>query len=345
MRAAQLVAPNQIEVVDVPTPSAGPGELVLKVGAATICGTDTRIYRGKKTKGVRFPSIIGHEFAGEITEIGPGVEGFAVGDRVSVDPVIPCHRCAYCMNGMENVCANRTAIGYEFDGAFAEYVRIPATAIASGQVLKLPDHLEWKEAALAEPLACCLNGQNNAQVGLDDVVVILGAGPIGLMHVQLARAAGARRVIVSEPHEHRRAIATKAGADTTIDPTTTDLKTAVLDSTNGLGADVVIVAIGIPVLASEALHLARKGGRVNLFAGFSAGDKSPLDVNIIHYNELSVTGASALTRQQYHQALELIASGKVDVGSLVTHEYSLEEINEALATAESGAGIKIAIRP
>jgi L-iditol 2-dehydrogenase len=345
MRAAQLIAPNQIEVVNVPTPAAGPGELVLKVGAATICGTDTRIYRGKKTKGVRFPSIIGHEFAGEITEIGAGVEGFSIGDRVSVDPVIPCHRCAYCMNGMENVCSNRTAIGYEFNGAFAEYVHIPAAAIASGQVLKLPDHLLWKEAALAEPLACCLNGQSNAQVGLDDVVVILGAGPIGLMHVQLARAAGARRVIISEPHEHRRTMATKAGADATINPSTTDLKAAILGITDGLGADVVIVAIGIPDLASEALHLARKGGRVNLFAGFSAGDKSPLDVNIIHYNELSVTGASALTRQQYHQALQLIASGKIDVGSLVTHEYSLDDINEALATAESGTGIKIAIVP
>lgn len=345
MRAAQLVAPNQIQVVDVPTPFADQGELVLKVGTATICGTDIRIYRGNKTKGVRFPSIIGHEFAGEVIEIGLGVQGFAVGDRVSVDPVIPCHRCAYCMSGMENVCANRSAIGYEFDGAFAEYVRIPGAAILGGQVASIPDHLDWKQAALAEPLACCLNGQSNVKVGLSDVVVILGAGPIGLMHVQLARAAGARYIIVSEPHEHRRGMAIKAGANVALEPASTDLKATVLDLTNGLGADVVIVTVGIPALAGEALHLVRKGGRINLFAGFSSGNKSLLDVNTIHYNELSVTGASALTRQQYYQALELIASGKVDVGSLVTHEYSLENINEAFATAESGAGVKIAIRP
>lgn len=345
MRAAQLIAPHKIEVAEVPTPSAGSGELVLRVRAATICGTDTRIYRGKKTKGVRFPSIIGHEFAGEVAEVGAGVEGYAVGDRVAVDPVIPCHRCAYCMNGMENVCANRTAIGYEFDGAFAEYVRIPATAVASGQVVRLPTDLDWKEAALTEPLACCLNGQGNAQVGLDDVVVILGAGPIGLMHVQLARAAGARHIIVSEPHEHRRAMAKKAGADAAVDPIAADLREAVLELTKGLGADVVIVAIGIPSLANDALHLVRKGGRVNLFAGFSAGETAPLDVNAIHYNELSVTGASALTRQQYHRALELIAAGKIDVASLITHEFKLDDINEALNVAESGAGIKIVITP
>lgn len=345
MRAAQLIAPSHIEVVDVPTPSAGPGGLVLKVGAATICGTDIRIYRGKKTRGVRYPAIIGHEVAGEIVEVGANVEGFRVGDRVGINPVIPCCRCPYCMNGMENVCANRTALGYEFDGAFAEYVGIPSAAIANGQVLIIPNHIRWEEAALAEPLACCLNGQSNSRVGLNDVVAILGAGPIGLMHVQIARAAGARQIIVSEPHEHRRAAATRAGADASIDPITTDLKATVLQLTGGLGADVVIVATGLPFLASQALYLARKGGNINLFAGFSAGDQSPLDVNVIHYNELIVTGASALTRRQYCQALELIASGRVNVGSLVTHVFGLEQIHEAFEAVESGRGIKVAIKP
>lgn len=345
MLAAVFEGPNRMTLREVPTPAAGPGELVVRVKAAAICGTDIRIYRGKKTKGVRVPSIIGHEFSGEVVEVGEGVRGFAPGDRVSVDPVIPCHHCYCCKTGLENVCANRTAIGYEFDGAFAEYVRIPATAVAGGHVFKFPASLDFHQAALAEPLGCCVNGQENAQVGLGDTVVILGAGPIGLMHVQLAKAAGARRVIVSEPKEHRRAMAQRLGADVVVDPTAEDLASTVRDLTEGIGADAVIVAIGIPALANQALSLARKGGRVNLFAGFSVGDAPAMDVNLIHYNELLVTGTSALTRHHYERALRLIESGVVRVAELVTHRFPLAEMEKALATAEEGRGIKVVITP
>lgn len=345
MRAALLTAPNQMILTEVPTPSAAPGELVLRVRMATICGTDIRIFRGKKTRGVRFPSVIGHEFAGEVVEVGEGVQGFNVGDRVSVDPVIPCHHCTYCQGGMENVCANRTAIGYEFDGAFAEYVRIPASAVTGGHVFKVADGITWEQAALAEPLGCCINGQEHARIGLGDVVVILGAGPIGLMHLQLAKAAGAHRVIVSEPMAHRREIALALGADCVVNPEKEDLLAVVRDLSSGLGADVVIVAIGIPALVNQALTLVRKGGRVNLFAGFAVGDMPPLDVNLIHYNELFVTGASALTRRHYEKALRLIETGAVKVGELVSHRFPLERIHEALHVAENGLGIKVAIQP
>ncbi|BDG60158.1 zinc-dependent dehydrogenase [Caldinitratiruptor microaerophilus] len=345
MRAALLTAPNQIVLTEVPTPAAGSGEIVLRVRAATICGTDLRILRGKKTRGVRFPSVIGHEFAGEVVEVGKGVQEFKAGDRVSVDPVIPCHHCAYCQNGMENVCANRTAIGYEFDGAFAEYVRIPATAVAGGHVYKIGDGIAWEQAALAEPLGCCINGQEHARIGLGDVVVILGAGPIGLMHLQLARAAGARQIIVSEPLAHRREMAVKLGADRAVDPHEEDLQAVVKGITGGLGADAVIVAIGIPALANQALALVRKGGRVNLFAGFSAGDMPPMDVNLIHYNEIVVTGTSALTRRHYEKALRLIEAGVVKVKELVSHRFPLEQIHEAFQAAEGGLGIKVAIQP
>ena len=332
-------------VTEVPTPQAGPGELVLQVKAAMICGTDIRIYRGKKTKGVRLPSIIGHEFSGGIVDVGPGLRGFAVGDRVSVEPVIPCHNCAYCKIGMENVCANRKAIGYKFDGAFAEYIRIPATAVAGGHVYKFPEGLAWEQAALAEPLGCCLNGQEKARVGLGDAVVILGAGPIGLMHVQLAKAAGARHVLVSEPVHHRRKMALELGADSVVDPRADDLAAAVKALTDSVGADAVILAIGVPALANQALSLARKGGRVNLFAGFSVGDMPPMDVNLIHYNELLVTGTSALARHHYEKALRLIESGVVNVSSLVSHRFPLEQIDEAFAAAEGGLGIKVAVTP
>jgi L-iditol 2-dehydrogenase len=241
------------------------------------------------------------------------------------------------------VCLNRQAIGYEFDGAFAEYLRVPAIAVEAGNVFRLPDGMSEEAAALAEPLACCLNGMRNAEVGLGDAVVVLGAGPIGLMHAALARRAGARLVVVSEPNAMRRRAAAERGVDRVCDPIAENLGEVVRGLTDGLGADVVILAIGVPQLASEALGLVRKGGRVNLFAGFSAGDMPAMDVNAIHYNELTVTGASALSRRDYETALQLLAGGHIDAGSLITHRFGVAEAVSALAEAESGRALKVAI--
>ncbi|MDF2462900.1 MAG: Alcohol dehydrogenase GroES-like protein [Ramlibacter sp.] len=343
MKAAVLQAPNVLRLTEMATPEAAPGELVLRVRAATVCGTDLRILSGRKTKGVRFPSVIGHEFAGDVVQAGAGVTQFKVGDRVCMDPVIPCRACAYCKSGRENVCVNRQAMGYEFDGAFAEYIRIPAIALTAGNVFHMPEGMSFEAAALAEPLACCINGQRNAQVGMGDSVVILGAGPIGLMHAALARAAGARQVIVSEPNAARRQAAAERGVNHVFDPTSGSLVDFVKAHTDGLGADVVMLAIGVPQLANEALTLVRRGGRVNLFAGFSAGDTSTIDVNLIHYGELIVTGASALSRRDYELALNMLASGQIDAGSLITHRYEVADSLAAFDEAGSGRALKVAI--
>ena len=343
MKAAVLRAPKVLEVGDIATPEAGPGELILSIRASTVCGTDLRILSGKKTKGVRFPSIIGHEFSGVVVQTGDGVTSFANGDRVCMDPVVPCRACAYCKAGLENVCQNRQAMGYEFDGGFAEYVRIPAIALQSGNVFKMPDGMSFEAAALSEPLACCINGQQNAKVGLGDSVVILGAGPIGLMHAALARAAGARQIIVSEPNAARRQAALDRGVNHACDPTQVNLAEFVRQKTEGLGADVVILAIGVPALANEALHVVRKGGRVNLFAGFSQGDMSSMDVNLIHYNEITVTGASALTRQGYELALNMLSTGQIDASSLITHRFEVKDSLAAFDAAASGNALKVAI--
>lgn len=343
MKAAILRAPNVLEVADMATPQAGPGELILSIRAATVCGTDLRILSGKKTKGIRFPSVIGHEFSGVVVETGAGVTGFSTGDRVCMDPVVPCRACAYCKAGLENVCQNRQAMGYEFDGAFAQYIRIPAIALQAGNVFKMPEGMSFEAAALSEPLACCINGQKNAQVGLGDLVVILGAGPIGLMHAALAKAAGARQVIISEPHAGRRQAALERGVNVACDPTRENLLELVRQKTEGLGADVVILAIGVPALANEALSLVRKGGRVNLFAGFSQGDMSSIDVNLIHYNEITVTGASALSRSGYELALNMLSTGQIDATSLITHRYGVDDSLAAFEAAASGKAIKVAI--
>lgn len=344
MKALIFEGPNNLEVKEVPIPALQDGDLLVKVSACLICGTDIRIYRGKKTKDVRIPSILGHEFSGVIEEINGKAEGFKIGDAVSIAPVLPCLTCYNCKHGQENVCLNRTAFGYEYDGAFAEYVRVPAAAIKSGNVYHAPAGADLDNIALAEPLACCINGQGNSPIKLGDTVVIMGAGPIGLMHMILAKQSGAK-VIVSEPSEQRRNKALSLGADLTVDPTSENLQSIVMDLTEGVGADVIILAIGITSLINQAIDLVRKRGYVNLFAGFSAGDMPPIDVNKIHYKELRITGTSASSRKDHETALKLITNKIIDPSKIVTHKYSLSQALEAFKAAESGIGIKVAIIP
>lgn len=342
MKAAILQAPNQMQLGLTADPVTEPGDLILRVKAATICGTDIRVFRGRKTAGIRYPSIIGHEFSGEIVAVH-GPSPFVVGQRVGVCPAIPCGHCPQCTRGRENLCPDLQAIGYEIDGAFAEFIRIPARAVELGNVHLLPDHVSHEEASLVEPLACVLNGQNKVGLRQGDHVVILGAGPIGTLHVKLARLRGAARVIVSEPNAARREAALAFGADVVIDPNAGDLRAAVRAQTRGLGADVVICAIGIPALAAQAVGLAAKGGRVSLFAGFSKGETGTLDVNAIHYEELRLTGAFGLSRKDYEDALNMVADGRIDLTGMVTHRYGLNEVDAAFSMAESGAAMKVAI--
>ncbi|MGR9145737.1 zinc-dependent dehydrogenase (plasmid) [Rhizobium leguminosarum] len=342
MKAGLLKAPNDLSFETVADPALKGGDILIKVKAATVCGTDIRIFRGRKTTGVRYPSILGHEFAGEIVDNG-GHQVFSCGDAVAVCPAISCGYCDHCKRGYENICQNLTAIGYEIDGAFAEYIRIPAQAVHSRNVFKLPSGLSWEKAALVEPLSCVLNGQEKIEISVGDTVVILGAGPIGLLHAKLARHSGAYKIIVSEPSVQRRETALVAGADVVVDPTTEDLRAIVRDQTGGLGADKVIVAIGVPRLANDALSIVRHRGKVSLFAGFSNAEVATMDVNLIHYNEIIVTGSFGLNRVQFEKSLNMIASGQIEVDSMLTHRFGLSDISEALATAEKGEAVKVAV--
>lgn len=342
MKAGVLRDVNDVSYTTVADPALQPGDMLLKVKAATVCGTDIRILRGKKTAGIRYPSILGHEFSGEVVDSGGNTQ-FSAGQAVCVCPQFACGHCDYCIRGAENLCRNLTAMGYEIDGAFAEYVRIPARGVAAGNVFALPEGLSFETAALAEPLSCVMNGQELVGVHMGDVVVILGAGPIGILHVKLARFSGARNIIVSEPNELRRQAALAEGADSVVDPSTEDLLAHVRAATGGLGADVAICAIGVPSLANDAIRLVRNRGRVSLFAGFSKGVQAEIDVNAIHYGEIMVTGSFGLTRLQFERSLQLIASGHLKLDSLLTHRFGLSEIETALQVAEQGSAIKVAI--
>jgi L-iditol 2-dehydrogenase len=347
MKAVVLKGPNEFISAEIPVPEIGEGELLVRVKSCAICGTDLRILEGKKTKGVRYPSVIGHEIAGIIEEsrvrIGDG--GLKPGARVCLAPVIPCHSCRYCLEGRENACKNRTAVGYEYDGGFAEFLRIPAKAVEFGHVQPLPENMSFEEGSLVEPLSCCLNGIRKADVGLGDVCLIVGAGPIGLMHIQLARAAGAGTVIVGEPNHRRREAALRFGADMVVDPETENIAKVLMDITNGYGVDSLIMAIGVPAIVNDLLKVIRKGGTMNLFAGFSGTGECTIEANIIHYNEITVNGTTASTRLDYLHAKDLIANNRVHVKDLVTHRYGLGDFNEAYQTAKAGTGIKIMVVP
>ena len=342
MRAAVLTEPNRISLASVSDPTSREGDVMIRVRAATICGTDIRILRGSKTAGVRYPSVLGHEFAGEIVDTG-GHASLSIGDRVGVCPAISCGHCYRCKHGMENLCAEGQNVGYEIDGAFAELIRIPAAAVQAGNIRHLPAQMSYDEAAVVEPFACVVNGQNRVKLSGADSVVIVGAGPIGQLHVRLARLRGATRIIVSDPNVRRHAAALAGGADVMINPTAEDLVERVREETAGRGADVVICAIGVPALARQVTDLAAHGGRISLFAGFSKVVTAEMDVNAIHYNELTVTGAFGLSRRDFDLAFDLVASGRFDVKSLVTHRFPLEDAVDAFATAESGDAIKVAI--
>lgn len=345
MRAVVLSGPNQFAPAEIEKPQIGPDEILLEMKAAAICGTDMRILTGKKTKGVRYPSVIGHEFCGVIAEVGADVKGYEVGEKVAVANVIPCHHCSSCLRGRTNACLDRKAIGYEFDGGFEEYIRIPSICIENGNVVKLPEYMSYQAGALIEPLSCCIRGLKNAGTGFNDDVLIVGAGPIGLFHLQLSKIAGARKVIVSEPNEQRRKVALELGADLVVDPTKEELPAIVNRETNGQGMDVIVMAIGVPALVNSTLKLCKRGGTVNLFAGFAGTGESTIEVNTIHYNEINVNGSTAYKLEDYLAAAEMIKSGKIDADKIVTHRFKIEDFQKAYDVCVAGTGLKVIIEP
>jgi L-iditol 2-dehydrogenase len=218
----------------------------------------------------RVPAILGHEVAGRVEQVGQHVRGYEVGMPVAMAPVVACHHCFYCQHDMENICPNQKIVGYDIKGGLSEYMRIPADAVAAGNLFVAQKDLPPEYLALAEPLACCVNGHHRSRIHLNATVLIMGAGPIGLFHLQLSLLAGARTVIMSDPSASRRAIASTLGAHIIVDPTTENLQEIVLGATDGLGVDSVIICIGVPALVNDALTMARQGGCINIFAGLAA---------------------------------------------------------------------------
>lgn len=342
MKALVFYGPRNCKVEDVETPSVGEGELLVAVHYGGVCGTDARIFAG--TKKVAPPRIIGHEFAGEVVDVGADAGAYRRGDRVTVYPVIFCNNCYACKAGRRNICVNRKTIGYEFDGGFAEYVRIPAQAVRDGHVIVLPDNVGYREAAISEMAAAAYNGIVRAELHEGDSLVIVGAGPIGLCHVMLAASKKLSKIIVSEPDAKKRELAVQSGADCAIDPASENPEAAILALTGGEGADKVIVDVGLTKVIEQSLGFLKKGGTCILFAGSPAGSQICINPDLIHYKEILFTGSSASIPEYQREVLQCASRGTLDLGKLITRVFPLEDFRQAFELKGDYVGLKSLLR-
>lgn len=337
MKASRFLGNKTFAVTDLPTPHAGPGELVLRNQVCGVCGTDVHIYHGEPgSADVNPPVVLGHEYSGEVVEVGEGVTGFAVGDHVTVDPNIYCGHCAYCQNGKKQLCPSMEAIGVTRDGGFAQYSRIPAS-----QAFKLEPTVPWEAAAMAEPLACCLHGIDLAGIQVGDKVCVVGGGAIGLLMVQLAKLSGASQIVLSEPNEKRRQVGLQLGANAAIDPTRPDAQEAFAQVLDG-GANVVIECVGNVPAVKSAFQFAGKGATVLLFSVPKVDATFDLPLFDVYKKELTIKG-SFVNPDTHARAVALINSGKVDFGPIITHRFTLDQLPEAIAMQMSDASIKVVV--
>jgi L-iditol 2-dehydrogenase len=345
MKAAMVRGIEDLVYGEFPTPKCGKGELLVQVKACAVCGTDVKVYHyGHRL--IKFPRITGHELSGEIKEIGEGVSGFEIGDRVQSAAAIPCGECYYCRLGLQAMCDNLKAIGYHYDGGFAEYILIPERVLANGCVNKIPAGLSYEEAALAEPVACCINGQEISGVGFGDSVLIIGAGPMGCIHAQLARVKGASLVIISDVDDERLKMAEFTSADRFVNPTKEKLAEVIKKENDGRLADHVIVAAGSGQAQIQALEMAAKRGSVNFFGGLPKTQPTVnLDTNLIHYGELKVVGTHGSAPRHNKMALKILASGAIKGKDYITSVFPLAQIKEALTAAENCQGLKVVVKP
>jgi L-iditol 2-dehydrogenase len=291
--------------------------------------------------------VPGHEVGGVVIAVGAAVREFSVGDRLAVAPDIHCGECYYCRRGRYNLCDALHYLGISAGewGGFAERMAISGEVLANGIVHHMPPGLSPIAGALAEPCSSVLAAHDDAGTSLDDTVLVIGAGPIGCLHIAIAKARGAR-VIVSQRSETRRTLARRFGPDVVVDPVHEDLGQVVREMTAGRGADIAICANPVAATQREAVELVRKGGRVVLFGGLPKADPmTTLDGNRIHYGEIAVVGSFSYHPRYHELALDVIARGLVPVDRVVTHTLPLSSIDEAFAIADSGQGLKVMVQP
>ncbi len=347
MLAAIYEGPGRMEVREVPRPECTHDGLVIRVNACAICGTDVRIL-GSGQANVRIPNTIGHEITGVVAEVGPKVNDFKVGDRVAARPNIPCGKCRQCLRGMQNFCTgkDRRSFGYALPGGFAEYMHVPEQAIRVGAVFHVPDEADLDEVTIFEPFGCVVNGQEMVAPTVGDIVAIVGAGPVGCMHLALAKMRGASKTIIVDLLAPRLDLAGRFGPDVSIDATREDPVKRALEETDGQGADVVIVACSAHRPQEQALEMAARGGRVSYFAGLPHDRPTiTFNSNLLHYKQLALYGVTGANFRQHNLAFDLLARRQVDGRTLITHKLPLRDILEGFRIVRAGEGLKVLIKP
>ena len=345
MKAAVLEELGKIVVREVPDPQIDDHSALLKVEAVAVCGSDIRIFRHGNPR-VKPPAIIGHEIAGTVVAAGKEVTRVKVGQRVAVGADVPCGRCAWCRDGRGNNCAINYAVGYQIPGGFAQYMKLPPPGIGRRPGHAFRRSLDFDTAALAEPLACAINGLELVGLSLGKTVVLVGMGPIGCMMIDLARVMGATKVICVQRSKPRMAIARRYEADVYIDSAEEDVVARCRAETGGEGPDVVVTTCGSVEVHEQAIEMVAHRGYVNLFGGLGKNVR-PMSVlsNTIHYKECFVTGSHGCVPRHHELAVRLLEQGRVRTAPIITHHFPLRRINEAFDTMENRGGMKIIVHP
>ncbi len=332
MKAVRVEEPGDVRVVDVPKPEPGPDEVVVKVGACGICGTDMHIIEGEFPPTV-YPIVIGHEFGGDVVAVGENVTGFAVGDRVGVDPTLNCGACYYCQRGQGNLCERWNAVGVgSHPGGFAEYVSVPARV-----VYPIPADMSMKAAALIEPVSCVVRGFHRLQPQPGETYLIYGAGPMGLLNAQVARYNGASLVAIIDINESRLERAKNEFGFAHVATRLEDLKEIA-----PRGFDTVIEATGVTKVAEMAIDAVKRRGKLLLFGVCPPGEKAGYDAFKIYNEEITILGSMAVLNS-YGPAIDILASGAIDVDRMVTDTYTLDQFPEAIERVRGGQGLKVQV--
>jgi L-iditol 2-dehydrogenase len=350
MRAAFMTGVGEVEVRDAPEPELDQAGAIVKVQACGICGTDARTFFNGDPRAV-LPWILGHEPVGVLEEVGPDADlptGVKPGDRVFIGSILTCGQCRYCSEGFQNLCEHHLLYGYDpFPGAFAEYAAVPPIAIKN--LIPLPADLPPDLATVADPFACALNGIEVLDIRLGDTVVIIGSGPIGCWQAVMARDRGAGKVLLSDVNKGRLEMALDVVGAFVDDAWVADDVTAVaavMDRTDGAGAERISVAAPSQQAQQAALEMAAKRARVVYFAGLPKHNPvSALDMNQLHYKELAVLGAYGATQRQYRITMGYLSRRRDDLAAVVTHRFPLEDVAQGFETIRSGAGLKVVIEP
>jgi L-iditol 2-dehydrogenase len=348
MKALRFYAPGDVRLEDVAEPSCGPDEIKLRVRNCSTCGTDVKIFHNGH-QNLSPPRIIGHEIAGEVVEVGAEVTGdWKPGDRAQVIAAVPCGECYECRKGWMAVCQNQTSVGYQYDGGFAEYMIVPRQVLQVDGLNRIPDNVGYDEASAAEPFACAINAQELLGIEEGDTVVVFGAGPIGCMHIRIARGvhkAGA--IYLVDVNSDRLKLSAEAvQPDETINAAEVDVVERVLELTDGRGADVVITATAANVTQEQAISMAARNGRISFFGGLPKTDPYiRCDSNLVHYRQLHIHGANGSAPSHNKRALEYISTGQVPVKDLITARIPLENVLDAFGIVERGEAIKVTVEP